>query len=94
MDEKYFPESHSFLPERWLRSSQKYDNYNPFTYLPFGYGSRICIGRRFAELEIRTLVARLVRNYHLEWNYPPPTIESLTINMPQGDLRLCLKDFN
>ncbi|XP_059608190.1 probable cytochrome P450 12b2, mitochondrial [Phlebotomus argentipes] len=92
MDEKYFPESKSFLPERWLRSQDKHENYNPFTFLPFGHGSRVCIGRRFAELEIECLVMRMVRSYHLEWHHPPPEIRSLTINMPHGDLKLRLQE--
>ncbi|XP_055706104.1 probable cytochrome P450 12b2, mitochondrial isoform X2 [Phlebotomus papatasi] len=89
----YFPEAKSFRPERWLRSVEKHENYNPFTYIPFGFGSRNCVGRRFAEMEIECLVTRLVRNYHLEWHQPPPKIRSTTINIPYGDLRLRLKEY-
>ncbi|XP_059608192.1 probable cytochrome P450 12b2, mitochondrial [Phlebotomus argentipes] len=92
MDDHYFPDAKSFLPERWLRSSAKHENFNPFTYLPFGFGSRNCVGQRVAELEIESLVARLVRNYHVEWPGPPPVIKSLPFNMPQGDLKLRLRD--
>uniref|UniRef100_A0A1B0CKT8 Cytochrome n=1 Tax=Lutzomyia longipalpis TaxID=7200 RepID=A0A1B0CKT8_LUTLO len=94
MNDHYFPEAESFIPERWLRSQEKHENYNPFTYLPFGYGIRACIGRRFAELEMEALVSRLVRNYHLEWHYPPPGIQSMTINIPMGDLKLRLKEYH
>ncbi|XP_059608193.1 uncharacterized protein LOC132256031 [Phlebotomus argentipes] len=92
-DEKYFPDPNTFLPERWLRSEEKHENYNPFAYLPFGFGSRNCVGRRFAEMEIESLVTRLVRNYHLEWHHPPPGIKAHSINMPDGDLKLRLRDF-
>ncbi|XP_055693247.1 probable cytochrome P450 12b2, mitochondrial [Lutzomyia longipalpis] len=92
-DEYYFPDAESFIPERWLRSQEKHENYNPFTYLPFGFGHRNCIGRRFAELEIESLTSRLIRNYHLEWHGPPPEIRLSTINIPHGDLKMTLRDY-
>ncbi|GAB0094013.1 hypothetical protein DMENIID0001_092140 [Sergentomyia squamirostris] len=91
-DERYFPNATAFIPERWLRSEEKNENYNPFAFLPFGFGSRICVGRRFAEMEIESLVARLVRNYHLEWRQSPPKMRFSTVHIPQGDIKLRLKD--
>ncbi|XP_059608811.1 cytochrome P450 CYP12A2-like [Phlebotomus argentipes] len=92
LDEKYFPQPNSFLPERWLRSEEKHENYNPFSYLPFGFGSRNCVGRRFAEMEIESLVTRLVRNYHLEWHHPAPEIHFRTLYIPHGVLKLRLRE--
>uniref|UniRef100_A0A1L8E4J3 Putative cytochrome n=1 Tax=Nyssomyia neivai TaxID=330878 RepID=A0A1L8E4J3_9DIPT len=92
-DDHYFPNANSFIPERWLRSQEKHENYNPFTYLPFGFGQRNCIGRRFAEMEIESITSRLVRNYHLEWHHPPPKFHLSTINIPQGDLKMTFRDY-
>lgn len=61
-DGAHFKEPDTFSPERWLRdptgknSPQK--DMNPFAYLPFGFGVRACVGRRFAEMEIQVLIAR------------------------------------
>lgn len=64
-DDTYFPKAKEFLPERWLKSTggdsaecPHVQDANKFIFLPFGFGSRSCIGRRFAELEIEVLVAK------------------------------------
>lgn len=64
--EKYFPRSNEFLPERWLKKCPINNpdkdintNHHPFASLPFGFGRRMCLGRRFADLEIQTVLAKV-----------------------------------
>lgn len=33
--------------------------FHPFASLPFGYGRRMCLGRRFAELEIQAVIIKV-----------------------------------
>ncbi|KAK3747136.1 hypothetical protein QZH41_015124 [Actinostola sp. cb2023] len=40
--ESYFKDPEEFKPERWLRETG--DQFHPFSYLPFGFGLRMCIG--------------------------------------------------
>lgn len=47
----------------------------------------MCIGRRFAELEIEILLARLVRDYQIEWYYEDLKIKSVMVNILDGDLK-------
>lgn len=50
-----------FHPTRWEADSRP-----EFAYFPFGGGSRICIGRRFALLEARLVLARLLQRFQFE----------------------------
>lgn len=70
-DAAYFPRKGEFIPERWIKGDPLFDDCkingnNSFVYLPFGFGPRSCIGRRFAEMEIFIMLGRCVVNqYHL-----------------------------
>jgi cytochrome P450 len=58
-----------FKPERWLpSSSNNAGSYRPErgAYLPFSEGSRICIGRRFTQVEMVALLAVIFQNYSVE----------------------------
>lgn len=61
-DAEYFPQPEKFIPERWLKDSGELSakKTNPFVYLPFGFGPRSCIGRRFAEMEVIVLLTRFL----------------------------------
>ncbi|KAG7156636.1 cytochrome P450 301a1-like 2 [Homarus americanus] len=65
MNEKYFPQASQFQPERWLRDQGK--NYHSYASLPFGFGTRMCIGRRIAEQEMNIFLCRLLQKYQVEW---------------------------
>lgn len=56
--DEYFPKSSEFLPERWLSRDQNNNRHN-FASLPFGFGKRMCLGRRFADLEMQIVIAKV-----------------------------------
>lgn len=77
------PDAEVFRPERWLEAQaeaeagnkeklQRMEGY----YLPFGWGSRTCIGRHISTLEIKKLVPRLLRDYELELERPQDRFET------------------
>jgi cytochrome P450 len=55
-----YPEPERFKPERFLER-----DYGPFEYLPFGGGSRRCLGAAFAVYEMKLVLATLLRAYDL-----------------------------
>jgi len=66
IDEKNYPNADKFLPERWLnREKEDKSKSLNFSTLPFGFGPRLCIGRRFAETEMYILTSRIVRDYQI-----------------------------
>ncbi|RFU81362.1 hypothetical protein TARUN_845 [Trichoderma arundinaceum] len=58
-----------FRPERWLEAEKeegdRIGQMNAY-YLPFGLGSRTCIGRHISYLEMSKLIPLLVRNFDFE----------------------------
>lgn len=104
-DPKHYPRPNEFLPERWLRAAEKSTGNEecphslkpstPFLHLPFGFGARSCIGRRIVEMEMELCIARLVRNFEIEFNYPTEKpFKSLLINVPNIPLKFKFTDLN
>ena len=71
-------DSEVFRPERWLRDTER-ETEDEFQQrlatmnnsdLAFGAGSRICIGKNLALLEVYKVVSTLVSRYDLELAYP------------------------
>uniref|UniRef100_A0A182SX45 Cytochrome P450 n=1 Tax=Anopheles maculatus TaxID=74869 RepID=A0A182SX45_9DIPT len=58
-DPDYYPDADQFRPERFAEEPK------PFTYLPFSTGIRVCIGQRFAMMEMKTLLVKLLSRYRL-----------------------------
>jgi cytochrome P450 len=58
-----FPEPESFRPERFAPEAKA--ALPKGAYIPFGGGSRICIGMRFGQLEVRTIATLLLARFTL-----------------------------
>ncbi|XP_055847821.1 cytochrome P450 CYP12A2-like [Episyrphus balteatus] len=90
MEDEHIPNAKHYLPERWLRSEKATtkDQINPFIYIPFGFGARSCVGKRIVEMELETTIARLVRNFHIEFNYSTEkAFKNRLINTPAIPLK-------
>ena len=72
---------------RWLGESRK--SIHPFAFLQFSHGPRMCIGKRFAELEIQLWICEILRNFRVEWHGDKDVIEPefKLMNVPDGELK-------
>jgi len=69
-DPEVFPDPDTHMPERWLRDGSGL-SVHPYIHTPFGHGTRMCAGRRFAEQDLYVLLARILKRFTL--SYPPDT---------------------
>ncbi|XP_034651196.1 probable cytochrome P450 4aa1 [Drosophila subobscura] len=58
-----YPEPEKFKPERFSTENSK--DRHPYAFIPFSAGPRYCIGNRFAIMEMKTIVSRLLRSFQL-----------------------------
>lgn len=65
LDPSIFPEPLEFRPERWLAENPNLERISR-GYLPFGRGSRMCIGLNLAMAELYIVIACLFRRFNLD----------------------------
>nr|ARN17939.1 cytochrome P450-16 [Cephus cinctus] len=87
--EEYVTDSKTFKPSRWIKNDNN-EKLHPFASLPYGYGARMCLGRRFADLEIQVLLAKLIRSYKLEYHHQPLKYKVTFMYAPDGELKFKL----
>uniref|UniRef100_A0A1B0FKK0 Cytochrome P450 n=1 Tax=Glossina morsitans morsitans TaxID=37546 RepID=A0A1B0FKK0_GLOMM len=58
-----YPNPENFIPERF--ASEHSEERHPYAYLPFSAGPRYCIGNRFALMEMKTIISRLLRSFEI-----------------------------
>ncbi len=60
-NEKLWPNPRRFDPDRFVG-----DHPNNYSWIPFGGGTRRCIGAAFAHLEMNVVLRTMLRDFHIE----------------------------
>lgn len=63
-DARWFPDPERFDPERFARGRRR--TIPPCAYLPFGAGTRLCVGKNFAMLEALLILACVAQRFSLQ----------------------------
>ncbi|XP_047988575.1 cytochrome P450 6B5-like [Leguminivora glycinivorella] len=63
-DAKHWPNPTEFNPDRF--SPENCKDRHPCAYLPFGLGPRNCIGMRFAQVQSKVCLVKLLQRYRVE----------------------------
>jgi len=82
-----FPEPEAFIPERFSRERKA--ALPRGAYVPFGGGRRICIGKRFGQIEVKLVATMLLQ--HLRLDAMPGrtmTVRQMPTLSPRGGLNM------
>ncbi len=83
-DPASFDQPSRFDPERW-DPERKDRKAKPSALVGFGGGPRICLGKAFAQLQLKILITTLVRNYDLRVDRrAKTTIQGLPVHHPNN----------
>ncbi|KAI9255171.1 cytochrome P450 [Phascolomyces articulosus] len=66
VDPAYWSEPEKWIPERWIEDSDYPQKADHDAFFPFSAGSRNCIGKTFAQQEMRLSIANLVKLFDIE----------------------------
>jgi cytochrome P450 len=82
-----FPQPEAFIPERFARERKA--ALPRGAYVPFGGGSRICIGKRFGQTVVKLVATKLLQRIRIE-SLPgrTMTIRQMPTLSPKGGLRM------
>ena len=86
-----FPEPEAFVPERF--SPDRRAALPKGAYVPFGGGSRTCIGMRFGQMEIKAIVTRLLQRFHPELKPGRTmTVRQMPTLSPRGGMPMLVRE--
>lgn len=83
-DTRFFPDPERFDPQRW--SPELRDARPKFSYFPFGGGTRVCIGERFAWAELILVIATFAQKWRFRMAADSPVmpVPRLTLQPSQA----------
>ena len=88
---EWWSDPYRFYPQRFAAGRAEHEQHTHL-FAPFGGGAHMCLGMRFAEMQIRQIVFQLVRRYR--FSVPPGyamPVQQAPISKPTDGLPLRLE---
>ncbi|KAI6081793.1 cytochrome P450 [Hypoxylon rubiginosum] len=76
-------------PSRWNHLTG--DQHSPYAFEAFSNGPRICIGRSFALLEIKTILVEMVRHYRFLYVAKPFSVGNPSLILRPTSLQVAVQ---
>ncbi len=95
-DERLWPEPNEYRPSRWIDENSEFSEKAPGqprgAWIPFGFGSRRCIGEQFAWTEAAIVLATLAQRWEPELDADAViATQGLTTLRPKGGMPMTLR---
>mmetsp|Transcript_13252 Transcript_13252/g.25222 ORF Transcript_13252/g.25222 Transcript_13252/m.25222 type:complete len:366 (-) Transcript_13252:775-1872(-) len=65
---EYFPSPEEFMPERFVKGSEVFDEQEHRAFVPWGLGPRMCVAADFALMEAKLALITLYKRFRFEYN--------------------------
>jgi cytochrome P450 len=85
-DARWHPDPLAFRPERFAADAA--NSMVPGSYVPFGAGTRVCIGKRFALMEATLILATLAQHATLDLVDPCGPVANASITLAPVELSM------
>lgn len=80
-----FPNKDDFQPDRFM-GKHLGESSSRFQYIPFGGGSRMCVGKEFAKLVLKIFLVEVVTKCHWTLLNGPPAMKTGPTLYPEDNL--------
>ncbi|SIQ71672.1 Cytochrome P450 [Haladaptatus litoreus] len=88
-DDRWYDDPEQFRPERWTTEFE--DSLPDYAYFPFGGGPRHCIGMRFANTEIRLVLATIAQHVEFDCHTSDLDLRMGTTLEPTNGIEMTVK---
>ncbi|KAF0975014.1 hypothetical protein FDP41_005767 [Naegleria fowleri] len=93
LNENYWENANKFDPERFATKELKEQAQNQGTWIPFSFGNRRCIGFKFAQFEIISVLIQLLKECNftlLNDETVDPVIEQMGLTLKPANLKVAI----
>jgi cytochrome P450 len=85
------PDASEWRPERWLDGQGHFLRQDPYKFVTFQAGPRICLGVDMALLEMRIVIAKILRRFRFRLLREPKYRTGLVLQMADPGLLMTVQ---